>query len=389
MRKHVVIVGAGPSGLLLGRLLDLAGIDNIVLERQTQDYVLARIRAGILEQTTVDLLHRAEAGHRLAEEGIPHHAVQLAFDYKSVSIGLSQHTSGKVVTAYGQTEVTRDLCEVRDASGSETIYEAADVEIHDIDTAHPFVTYAKDGVTHRIDCDLVAGCDGYHGVSRKSVPESAITTYEKIYPFGWLGLLSDTRPVAHEVVYANTERGFALCSMRSMTRSRYYIQCDVNDRVENWSDDAFWDEFRRRLPPEMAEALETGPSLEKSIAPLRSFVAEPMRFGRLMLAGDAAHVVPPTGAKGLNLAASDIHYMYDAILAFCAEGDEAALSEYSRRALDRVWKTERFSWWLTNLTHRFNDDVFEQRMKEAELAYVTTSDAGRQMVAENYVGLPL
>lgn len=389
MRKQVVIVGAGPSGLLLGRLLDLAGIDNIVLERQTQDYVLARIRAGILEQTTVDLLHRAEAGHRLAEEGIPHHAVQLAFDYKSVSIGLSQHTNGKVVTAYGQTEVTRDLCEVRDTSGSETIYEAADVEIHDIDTAHPFVTYAKDGVTHRIDCDLVAGCDGYHGVSRKSVPESAITTYEKIYPFGWLGLLSDTRPVAHEVVYANTERGFALCSMRSMTRSRYYIQCDVNDRVENWSDDAFWDEFRRRLPPEMAEALETGPSLEKSIAPLRSFVAEPMRFGRLMLAGDAAHVVPPTGAKGLNLAASDIHYMYDAILAFCAEGDEAALSEYSRRALDRVWKTERFSWWLTNLTHRFNDDAFEQRMKEAELAYVTTSDAGRQMVAENYVGLPL
>ena len=389
MRKQVVIVGAGPSGLLLGRLLDLAGIDNIVLERQTQDYVLARIRAGILEQTTVDLLHRAEAGHRLAEEGIPHHAVQLAFDYKSVSIGLSQHTGGKVVTAYGQTEVTRDLCEVRDTSGSETIYEAADVEIHDIDTAHPFVTYAKDGVTHRIDCDLVAGCDGYHGVSRKSVPESAITTYEKIYPFGWLGLLSDTRPVAHEVVYANTERGFALCSMRSMTRSRYYIQCDVNDRVENWSDDAFWDEFRRRLPPEMAEALETGPSLEKSIAPLRSFVAEPMRFGRLMLAGDAAHVVPPTGAKGLNLAASDIHYMYDAILAFCAEGDEAALSEYSRRALDRVWKTERFSWWLTNLTHRFNDDAFEQRMKEAELAYVTTSDAGRQMVAENYVGLPL
>ena len=389
MRKQVVIVGAGPSGLLLGRLLDLAGIDNIVLERQTQDYVLARIRAGILEQTTVDLLHRAKAGHRLAEEGIPHHAVQLAFDYKSVSIGLSQHTTGKVVTAYGQTEVTRDLCEVRDASGSETVYEAADVEIRDIDSAHPFVTYAKDGVTHRIDCDLVAGCDGYHGVSRKSVPESGITTYEKIYPFGWLGLLSDTRPVAHEVVYANTERGFALCSMRSMTRSRYYIQCDVNDRVENWSDDAFWDEFRRRLPPEMAETLETGPSLEKSIAPLRSFVAEPMRFGRLMLAGDAAHVVPPTGAKGLNLAASDIHYMYDAILAFCSEGDEAALNEYSRRALDRVWKTERFSWWLTNLTHRFNDDAFEQRMKEAELAYVTTSDAGRQMVAENYVGLPL
>ncbi len=389
MRKQVVIVGAGPAGLLLGRLLDLAGIDNVVLERQTQEYVLARIRAGILEQTTVDLIHRAGAGDRLSAEGIPHHAVNLAFDYKSVAIGLSEHTNGKVVTAYGQTEVTRDLCEVRDKAGSATVYEAADVAIHDIDTRHPWVSYVKDGVTHRIDCDLIAGCDGYHGVSRRSVPESAITTYEKIYPFGWLGLLSDTRPVAHEVVYANTARGFALCSMRSMTRSRYYIQCDVDDKVENWSDDAFWDEFRRRLPPEMAEALETGPSLEKSIAPLRSFVAEPMRFGRLMLAGDAAHVVPPTGAKGLNLAASDVHYMYDAILAFCAEQDEAALDEYSRRALDRVWKTERFSWWMTNLTHRFNDDPFEQRMKEAELAYVTTSDAGRQMVAENYVGLPL
>ena len=309
MRKQVVIVGAGPSGLLLGRLLDLAGIDNIVLERQSQDYVLARIRAGILEQTTVDLMHRAGAGERLAVEGIAHHAVQLAFDHKAVSIGLSKHTAGKVVTAYGQTEVTRDLCEVRDSSGSETVYEAADVAIHDFDSASPHVTYVKDGRTHRIDCDLIAGCDGYHGVCRKSVPDNAITTYEKIYPFGWLGLLSDTRPVAHEVVYANTDRGFALCSMRSMTRSRYYIQCDVDDRVENWSDDAFWDEFRRRLPPEMAESLETGPSIEKSIAPLRSFVAEPMRFGRLMLAGDAAHVVPPTGAKGLNLAASDIHYI--------------------------------------------------------------------------------
>ena len=389
MRKQVVIVGAGPSGLLLGRLLDLAGIDNIVLERQSQDYVLARIRAGILEQTTVDLIHRAGAGDRLAVEGIPHHAVQLAFDYRAVSIGLSKHTEGKVVTAYGQTEVTRDLCEVRDASGSETVYEAGDVAIHDFDGSSPYVTYVRDGTTHRIDCDLIAGCDGYHGVCRKSVPEAAITTYEKLYPFGWLGLLSDTRPVAHEVVYANTERGFALCSMRSMTRSRYYIQCDVDDRVENWSDDAFWDEFRRRLPPDMAESLETGPSIEKSIAPLRSFVAEPMRFGRLMLAGDAAHVVPPTGAKGLNLAASDIHYMYDAILAFCGEDDEAALDEYSRRALDRVWKTERFSWWLTNLTHRFNNDAFEQRMKEAELAYITTSEAGRRMVAENYVGLPL
>ena len=389
MRKQVVIVGAGPSGLLLGRLLDLAGIDNIVLERQTQDYVLARIRAGILEQTTVDLIHRAGAGTRLDAEGIRHHAVHLAFDYKSIAIGLSEHTNGKVVTAYGQTEVTRDLCSVRDAAGSTTVYEAANVEIKDFDGHSPYVTYEKDGTTHRVDCDLIAGCDGYHGVCRQSVPSSAITTFDKIYPFGWLGLLSDTKPVAEEVVYANTARGFALCSMRSMTRSRYYIQCDADDKVENWSDDAFWDEFRLRLPPEMAEALETGPSIEKSIAPLRSFVAEPMRFGRLMLAGDAAHVVPPTGAKGLNLAASDIHYMYDAILGFLEDHDAAALDEYSRRALDRVWKTERFSWWLTNLTHRFNDDPFEQRMKEAELAYVTTSDAGRQMVAENYVGLPL
>ena len=389
MRKQVVIVGAGPSGLLLGRLLDLAGIDNIVLERQTQDYVLARIRAGILEQTTVDLIHRAGAGTRLDAEGIRHHAVHLAFDYKSIAIGLSEHTNGKVVTAYGQTEVTLDLCSVRDAAGSTTVYEAANVEINDFDGHSPYVTYEKDGTTHRVDCDLIAGCDGYHGVCRQSVPSSAITTFDKIYPFGWLGLLSDTKPVAEEVVYANTARGFALCSMRSMTRSRYYIQCDADDKVENWSDDAFWDEFRLRLPPEMAEALETGPSIEKSIAPLRSFVAEPMRFGRLMLAGDAAHVVPPTGAKGLNLAASDIHYMYDAILGFLEDHDAAALDEYSRRALDRVWKTERFSWWLTNLTHRFNDDPFEQRMKEAELAYVTTSDAGRQMVAENYVGLPL
>ena len=389
MRKQVVIVGAGPSGLLLGRLLDLGGVDNIVLERQTQDYVLARIRAGILEQTTVDLIQRAGADTRLNAEGIRHHAMHLAFDYKSIAIGLSEHTNGKVVTAYGQTEVTRDLCDVRDAEGSATVYEASNVEINDFDGDSPYVTYVKDGTTHRVDCDLIAGCDGYHGVCRQSVPSSAITTFDKIYPFGWLGLLSDTKPVAEEVVYANTARGFALCSMRSMTRSRYYIQCDADDKVENWSDDAFWDEFRLRLPPEMAEALETGPSIEKSIAPLRGFVAEPMRFGRLMLAGDAAHVVPPTGAKGLNLAASDIHYMYDAILGFLEDHDAAALDEYSRRALDRVWKTERFSWWLTNLTHRFNDDPFEQRMKEAELAYVTTSDAGRQMVAENYVGLPL
>lgn len=388
-RTQVVIIGAGPAGLLLGRLLDLAGIDNVILERQSKDYVLGRIRAGILEQTTVDLIHQAKAGARLAQEGIPHHAVQLAFDYKSVPIGLSEHTNGKVVTAYGQTEVTSDLCDAREASGAATIYGADNVALFDFDGDNPYVTYELDGNSHRIDCDLIAGCDGYHGVSRRSVPEGAIRTYEKIYPFGWLGLLADTRPVAEEVVYANTDRGFALCSMRSHTRSRYYIQCDVDDKVDNWSDDAFWDELRRRLPADMAEAMETGPSLEKSIAPLRSFVAEPMCFGRLLLAGDAAHVVPPTGAKGLNLAASDIHYLFQAMQSFFADRDKAALPNYSNLALARVWKTERFSWWLTNLTHRFTDDAFEQKMKEAELAYITTSDAGRQMVAENYVGLPL
>ena len=305
------------------------------------------------------------------------------------AIALGASTGGKVVTAYGQTEVTKDLFDLRLLSGSPTFYEASDVCPYDFDTDTPYVTFTHEGQNHKISCDIIVGCDGYHGVSRASVPEKAIKTYEKIYPFGWLGLLADTPPVAHEVVYANDERGFALCSMRSMTRSRYYIQCDTDDKVENWSDEAFWDELRRRLPAELAEAMVTGPSLEKSIAPLRSFVAEPLRFGRLLLAGDAADVVPPTGAKGLNLAFSDIHYMINALTSYFADKDESALTEYSHQALARVWKTERFSWYLTNLTHRFNDDPFEQKMKEAELAYITTSQAGRQSLAENYVGLPL
>ena len=389
MRTQVVIIGAGPAGLLLGCLLDKHGIDNVILERQTADYVLARIRAGILEQTTVDLMHRLEAGDRLSAEGIIHHGVNIAFDKKMEAIPLGASTGGKVVTAYGQTEVTKDLYDLRMAGHSQTVYQAEDVSPADFDTDSPSVSFRHQGTEHHIDCDIIVGCDGYHGVSRASLPEAAITTYEKLYPFGWLGLLADTPPVAHEVVYANDVRGFALCSMRSMTRSRYYIQCDTTDTVDGWSDDAFWDELRRRLPAELAEPMITGPSIEKSIAPLRSFVAEPMRFGRLLLAGDAAHVVPPTGAKGLNLAFSDIHYLIEALSAFFADNDDSALSEYSRRALARIWKTERFSWYLTNLTHRFNDDPFEQKMKEAELAYITTSEAGRISLAENYVGLPL
>ena len=389
MRQQVVIIGAGPAGLLLGCLLDNAGIDNIILERQTKNYVLARIRAGILEQTTVDMLHYAGAGARLAQEGIAHHGVNIAFGQELEKIALGASTGGKVVTAYGQTEVTKDLYDLRMKNGSPTIYSAENVSISDFDTSNPTVTYEQDGSSVTISCDLIAGCDGYHGVSRASIPKSAITAFEKIYPFGWLGVLSDTPPVAHEVVYANASRGFALCSMRSMTRSRYYIQCDLDDKVENWSDDAFWDELKRRLPSQLADEIITGPSLEKSIAPLRSFVAEPLRFGRLLLAGDAAHVVPPTGAKGLNLAFSDIHYLYHAMKSYFADHDDSALDHYSYQALQRVWKTERFSWYLTNLTHRFNDDPFEQRMKEAELAYITSSEAGRQTLAENYVGLPL
>ena len=389
MRTQVVIIGAGPAGLLLGNLLDQQNIDNIILERQSADYVLARIRAGILEQTTVDMMAQVGAQERLVSEGIIHHGVNIAFDKQMAAIPLGASTGGKVVTAYGQTEVTKDLYDLRIAGGSPTLYQSENVLPCDFDGSAPYVTLTHEGQEMRIDCDVIVGCDGYHGVSRSVVPQKAIKTFEKIYPFGWLGLLSDTPPVAHEVVYANDERGFALCSMRSMTRSRYYIQCDTTDKVENWSDDAFWDELRRRLPEELAQSMITGPSLEKSIAPLRSFVAEPLRFGRLLLAGDAAHVVPPTGAKGLNLAFSDIYYLIEALQSFFADKDEAALDDYSHRALARVWKTERFSWYLTNLTHRFNDDAFEQRMKEAELAYITSSEAGRTSLAENYVGLPL
>jgi p-hydroxybenzoate 3-monooxygenase len=386
---QVAIIGAGPAGLALGARLDQLGIDNVILEQRSQDYVLARIRAGILEQTTVNFLGTIKADARLRQEGIPHHAVQLAFKNQLLPIGLGENTGGKVVTAYGQTEVTKDLCDLRSTSASMTIYEADEVEPHDFDTDKPFVSYKINGQTHRLNCQLIAGCDGFHGVSRSRIPKTAIRLYEKSYPFGWLGLLADVPPVSNEVVYANTPRGFALCSMRSWTRSRYYIQCNPDDQVESWTDDMFWDELKRRLPDALSDQIKTGPSIEKSIAPLRSFVAEPLRFGRLLLAGDAAHVVPPTGAKGLNLAFSDIYYMSEAMARFFVEQDDQALDHYSIKALARVWKTQRFSWYMTNLTHRFSDDPFEQRVKEAELDYITSSPSGQQSIAENYVGMPL
>ncbi|MEK9759421.1 MAG: 4-hydroxybenzoate 3-monooxygenase [Candidatus Puniceispirillum sp.] len=386
---QVAIIGAGPAGLALGARLDQLGIDNVILEQRSQDYVLARIRAGILEQTTVNFLGTIKADARLRQEGIPHHAVQLAFKNQLLPIGLGENTGGKVVTAYGQTEVTKDLCDLRSTSASMTIYEADEVEPHDFDTDKPFISYKINGQTHRLNCQLIAGCDGFHGVSRSRIPDTAIRLYEKSYPFGWLGLLADVPPVSNEVVYANTPRGFALCSMRSWSRSRYYIQCNPDDQVESWTDDMFWDELKRRLPDELSDQIKTGPSIEKSIAPLRSFVAEPLRFGRLLLAGDAAHVVPPTGAKGLNLAFSDIYYMSEAMARFFVEQDDQALDHYSIKALARVWKTQRFSWYMTNLTHRFSDDPFEQRVKEAELDYITSSPSGQQSIAENYVGMPL
>ncbi len=391
MRTQVAIIGAGPSGLLLGQLLHKAGIEAVILERQTGDYVLGRIRAGILEQITVDLLHEAGVGERVSSEGTVHHSIELVYANTRHPIDVTGLTNGKVVTAYGQTEVTRDLMDARQATGLTTIYGANNVQLHDFDSKKPRVTYEKDGQTHEIQCDFIAGCDGFHGISRASVPKDAIKEYEKVYPFGWLGVLSDVPPVSpHAIVYANSERGFALCSMRSLTRSRYYVQCPIDDKVADWSDDRFWDELRRRLDPDMAERIVTGPSIEKSIAPLRSFVAEPMRFGRLFLAGDAAHIVPPTGAKGLNLAASDVKYLSSALIEYYAEKSDAGIDHYSQRALARVWRAERFSWWLTSLMHQFPDTAgFGQKVQEAELEYLVHSEAMSRSLAENYVGLPL
>jgi p-hydroxybenzoate 3-monooxygenase len=391
MRTQVIIIGAGPSGLLLGQLLFKAGIDNVIVERQSAEHVLGRIRAGVLEQVTTDLLDECGVGKRMHQQGLVHGGIELLFKGARHRIDMRTLTGGKTVTVYGQTEVTHDLMDARQAEGLTTIYEAGDsVTLHDFDGAHPKVRYIQDGQTHEIECDFIAGCDGYHGVSRTSIPANALKTYEKVYPFGWLGMLADVPPVSHELIYANTERGFALCSMRSPTRSRFYVQVPLQEKVENWSDEAFWDELRSRLDAEAREHLVTGPSLEKSIAPLRSFVAEPMRFGRLFLAGDAAHIVPPTGAKGLNLAASDVKYLSSALIEHYRENSSAGIDHYSERCLRRVWKAERFSWWFTSLMHKFPETgEFGQKLQEAELEYLVSSTAASTALAENYVGLPL
>lgn len=389
MQTQVAIIGAGPSGLLLGQLLHRQGIDNVILERRSGEYVLSRIRAGVLEQGMVDLLREAGVDRRMDEEGIPHDGFELAFDNRRVRVDLEGLTGGKTVMVYGQTEVTRDLMEAREAVGATTIYEAESVQPHDLDTDHPYITFEKDGETCRLDCDYVAGCDGYHGVARRSIPEDRIKTFERVYPFGWLGILSDTPPVSDELIYANHERGFALCSMRSKTRSRYYVQVPEDEKVEDWSDERFWDELKARLPDDVAGKLVTGPSIEKSIAPLRSFVAEPMQYGRLFLVGDAAHIVPPTGAKGLNLAASDVNTLYRLMVKVYQEGRTDLIARYSEVCLRRVWKAERFSWWMTTNLHKFSDgEDFERRIQQAELDYYTSSQAGLTTIAENYVGLP-
>ena len=389
MRTQVAIIGSGPSGLLLGRLLSRAGIESVILERSSREHVLGRIRAGVLEQGTVDLLHEAGVGARLRAEGLPHAGFSIAFDDRLHRIDLAGLT-GKHVTVYGQTEVTHDLIESREADGLATHYEVSNVDLHGFDGERPFVTCEKGGESLRLDCDFIAGCDGYHGQSRRSVPQEGLRTFEKIYPFGWLGVLAEVPPADDELVYTNHARGFALCSMRSHARSRYYIQCGADEKVEDWSDDRFWDELRGRLPRQIAEAVTTGPSFEKSIAPLRSFVAEPMRFGRLFLVGDAAHIVPPTGAKGLNLAASDVHYLFAGLREFYAEGSGAGLDAYPGKALARVWKAVRFSWWMTGVLHRFDENgAFGQRIQEAELDYLVHSRAAETVLAENYVGLPL
>ncbi|GAB1617800.1 4-hydroxybenzoate 3-monooxygenase [Pseudomonas sp. SWRI50] len=390
MKTQVAIIGAGPSGLLLGQLLHKAGIETVIVERQTPEYVLGRIRAGVLEQGTVDLLREAGVAARMDREGLVHEGVELLVGGRRQRLDLKALTGGKTVMVYGQTEVTRDLMQAREASGAPIIYAASNVQPHELKGERPYLTFEKDGQVHRLDCDYIAGCDGFHGISRQSIPEGVLKQYERVYPFGWLGLLSDTPPVNHELIYAHHERGFALCSQRSQTRSRYYLQVPLDDQVEAWSDERFWEELKARLPEDVAASLVTGPALEKSIAPLRSLVVEPMQYGHLFLVGDAAHIVPPTGAKGLNLAASDVNYLYRILVKVYHEGRTDLLQQYSPLALRRVWKGERFSWFMTQLLHDFgtHKDAWDQKMQEADREYFLSSPAGLVNIAENYVGLP-
>ena len=390
IRTQVAIIGAGPSGLLLGQLLHKAGIDAVIVERVSGDYVLSRIRAGVLEQVAIDLLDEAGVGARMHREGLVHGGFDMLYCGKRHRVDLNGLTGGKNVMVYGQTEVTHDLMDARSSAGLPTYYEASEVQVLDFDTQRPRVTFTHQGQAMELVCDFIAGCDGFHGVCRASVPRKSIQEFEKVYPFGWLGLLSDTPPVHDELIYVNSPRGFALCSQRSKTRSRYYLQVPLTDRIEDWTDAAFWQELRLRLDAEANAKLVTGPSIEKSIASLRSFVTEPMRFGRLFLAGDAAHIVPPTGAKGLNLAATDVKYLCNALVDFYQNHTEAGIDSYSARCLRRIWKAERFSWWMTTLMHRFPEDgPITSRFQEAELDYLLNSHAGSVSIAENYVGLPL
>jgi p-hydroxybenzoate 3-monooxygenase len=384
---QVAIIGGGPSGLLLSQLLSLQGIDSVVLERQTREHVAGRIRAGVLEQGTVELLIEAQVAPRMLRERLVHDGFALGFDGRSVRVDLKALT-GKAVSVYGQTEVTRDLIDARIAAGAKLNFDVSDVHIEGYDRERPTVSYTHGGQRHELKADFIAGCDGYHGACRQSLPPGAMQTFERVYPFGWLGILADVPPATHELIYSNHERGFALCSMRSPTRSRYYVQCALDEQLGAWPDERFWDELRLRLPPQVAEAVITGPSIEKSIAPLRSFVVEPMKFGRLFLVGDAAHIVPPTGAKGLNLAAADVRVLYLALRDFYRSGDSGALDRYSQTCLRRVWKAVRFSWWFTSIMHKFSDDPFNHRVQLAELDYLAGSQAALESMAENYVGLP-
>ncbi|MCP1515152.1 4-hydroxybenzoate 3-monooxygenase [Pseudomonas rhodesiae] len=389
LNTQVAIIGAGPSGLLLGQLLHNAGIQTLILERQSADYVLGRIRAGVLEQGMVDLLREAGVSQRMDREGLVHDGFELALNDRLAHIDLKALTGGKSVMVYGQTEVTRDLMAARADAGAITLYEARDVQPHDLKSDRPWLTFEHQGQTFRLECEYIAGCDGFHGVARQSIPADALNIFERVYPFGWLGILADTPPVHAELVYAKHPRGFALCSMRSPTRSRYYLQVPADEALGQWSDARFWEELKQRLPAALAEQLVTGPSIEKSIAPLRSFVVEPMQYGRLFLLGDAAHIVPPTGAKGLNLAASDVSTLFRILLKVYRQGRVDLLQQYSAICLRRVWKAERFSWWMTSMLHTFDEaDGFSQRIAQSELDYFIDSEAGRRTIAENYVGLP-